>query len=157
MGTLDKKLYLASGVLLTILGLIFLEGSFIATVKLFGVVKAAFIRVLFTIPLSWLAIFLFANTETSAKVRGWFLKKQESLSHRAQMAVAGGKFFVVANTAIFLGPILASILMLMVGVQGKRIYFYAVLCALLCACVWSCFYGGVCWGFEKIFAFATRL
>lgn len=156
MDNLRKKLYFIAGIAAAILGLVFVEGSFLVTVKLFGVVKAVFIRVLFTIPLSWLAIFLFANTKTSAKVRNWFIKKQESLSRQAQLAVEGGKFFVIINTAIFLGPVLASILMLMVGVQSKRVYFYSVLCALLCAWVWSCFYGGVCWGFTKALAFWAR-
>ena len=136
---------------MTILGLIITEGSLIATTKIFGVMKATLIRVAFTIPLSWLAIYLCAGTNTSAKVRAWFARKQESLSERARLAVAGGEFLVVVNTAIFLGPIVASILMIMIGVKTKRIYFYAVLCALLSAWAWSCFYGGVCWGVTKIF------
>ena len=146
----NKKLYWIAGILLTILGLIITEGSLIATTRIFGVMKATLIRVAFTIPLSWLAIFLCVGTNTSAKVRAWFAKKQASLSGRARLAVAGGEFLVIVNTAIFLGPIIASILMIMVGVQGKRLYFYAVLCALLCAWAWSCFYGGVCWGIGKI-------
>jgi len=146
----NKKLYWAAGILLTILGLIFTEGSLIATTRMFGVMKATLIRVAFTIPLSWLAIFLCEGTNTSASVRAWFAKKRASLSRKAQLAVAGGKFLVIVNTAVFLGPIIASILMIMVGVQGKRLYFYAVLCALLCAWSWSCFYGSVCWWFGKI-------
>jgi len=154
-GKASKRLYWAAGILLAILGFIFAEGSLIATTKIFGIVKATFIRVAFTIPLSWLAIFFCSGTNTSANVRNWILKKQASLSKKARLAVTGGKFLVILNTAVFLGPILASILMVMVGIQGKRIYFYAVLCALLCAWVWSCFYGGVCWGVAKIFP--TRL
>ena len=148
----NKKLYWIAGILLTILGLIVTEGSLIATTRIFGVMKATLIRVAFTIPLSWLAIYLCAGTNTSAKVRAWFAKKQASLSGRARLAVAGGEFLVILNTAVFLGPIIASILMIMVGVQGKRLYFYAVLCALLCAWTWSCFYGGVCWSIGKIWA-----
>ena len=147
----NKKLYWIIGVLLTIAGLIITEGSLIATTRIFGIMKATLIRVAFTIPLSWLAIFLCAGTNTSAKARAWFAQKQSSLSERARLAVAGGEFLVILNTTIFLGPIVASILMVMIGVQGKRIYFYAVLCALLCAWAWSCFYGGVFWGLGKIF------
>lgn len=146
----NKKLYWIAGILLTVSGLIVTEGSLIATTRMFGVMKATLIRSAFTIPLSWLAIFLCAGTNTSAKVRAWFAKKQASLSKRARLAMAGGEFLVIVNTAIFLGPILASILMVMVGVQGKRLYFYAVLCALLCAWAWSSFYGGVCWGVTKM-------
>ncbi len=138
------------GTLLTILGIVIFEGSLIAATKIFGIMKATLIRVVFTIPLSWLAIFLCAGTNASANVRGWFEKKQASLSRKAQLAVAGGKFFIIINTAIFLGPILASILMLMVDIRVNRVYFYAVLCALLSAWAWSCFYGGVWWGIGKI-------
>ena len=153
---MKKTLIWLGGMTLAILGIIFLEGSFLATTKIFGIMKSALIRVAFTIPLSWLAIFLCASTNTSAKTREWFAKKQAGLSRRAQIALEGGKFFIVVNTAIFLGPVLASILMLMVGVQAKRAYFYAVLCALLCAWLWACFYGGVCWSFDKIFDFVRR-
>lgn len=128
-----------------------MEGSFLVTTKIFGIVKAALIRVTFTIPLSWLAIFLCARTNVSVRTRGWFEKKQAQLSKRAQMALKGGKFFVVVNTAIFLGPVLASILMLMIDIKVRRAYFYAILCALLSAWFWACFYGGVCWSFDKIF------
>jgi hypothetical protein len=147
----NKKIYVIAGVILTIIGFIFTEGSIIATVKMFGIMKAILIRVAFTIPLSWLAIFLCAGTNTSANIRGWFEKKQASLSRRAQVAVEGGKFFVTINTAVFLGPILASILMLMIGVTAKRVYLYAILCAFLSAWAWSSFYGGVFWGIDKIF------
>ena len=147
---LREKLYWIAGILLTVLGLIITEGSLVATTRIFGVMKATLIRVAFTIPLSWLAIYLCASTHTSANIRAWFAKKQAALSEKARLAVAGGEFLVVVNTAIFLGPILASILMVMIGVQGKRIYFYSALCALLCAWAWSSFYGGVCWWFCKI-------
>ncbi len=148
---MNKALRWFGGVSLAILGIILLEGSFLATTRMFGIMKSALIRVSFTIPLSWLAIFLCAGTNTSARAREWFAGKQARLSKRAQIALEGGKFFVVVNTAIFLGPILASILMLMTGVQVKRVYFYAVPCALLCAWLWASFYGGVCWSFDKVF------
>ncbi len=147
----NKKIYWIFGILSAILGLIVTEGSMIVTTKMFGVMKATLIRVAFTIPLSWLAIFLCAGTNTSAKVRAWFAGKKASLSRKAQLAMTGGKFLVIVNTAVFLGPILASILRVRVGAHGKRLYFYAALCALLSAWVWSCFYGSVCWGFGKIF------
>jgi len=147
---LKKKIYWIAALLLTILGLIFTEGSLIVTTRIFGVMKATLIRVAFTIPLSWLAIYLCLSTKTSANVRNWFAKKQASLSERARLAVKGGEFLAVVTTTLLLGPILASILMIMIGVQGKRIYFYAVLCALLCAWAWSCLYGSMCWGIGKI-------
>lgn len=147
---MNKKLYWIAVIALAILGFIITEGSLIATTKIFGIMKATLIRAAFTIPLSWLAIFLCAGTNTGAKVRAWFAKKEASLSERARLAIAGGEFLAIVNTAIFLGPILASVLMVMIGVHGKRIYFYAVLCALLCAWTWSSFYGGVCWWFGKI-------
>ena len=150
-GSISKKLYWLGGTLLAVLGIILLEATVIATIKIFGVVKATFIRVAFTIPLSWIAIYLCLGTNTTANIRSWVSRKQAALSKRAQLALSGGKFFVILNTAIFLGPILASILMIMVGIQGKKLYLYAVLCALLSAWTWSCFYGGVCWSFAKIF------
>ena len=81
--------YLLAGILLTIVGLIFTEGSLIVTTRIFGVMKATLIRVAFTIPLSWLAIFLCEGTKTSAKVRAWFARKKASLSRKAQLAVTG--------------------------------------------------------------------
>ena len=149
MNTLQKRLYWLAGILLAILGVIFTEGSLIATTKLFGIIKATLIRVSFTIPLSWLAIFLCAKTNASARVRNWLLEKQARLSDKARLALKGGEFFVILNATIFLGPIIASILMVMLGIRGKKIYLYAVLCALLCAWVWCCFYGGVCWSVTK--------
>ena len=153
MTILQKRLYWFAGILLAILGVIVAEGSLIATTKLFGILKATLLRVSFTIPLSWLAIFLCAKANVSARVRGWILEKQARLSKRARLAVKGGEFFVILNTTIFLGPILASILMVMLGIRGKKIYLYAVLCALLCAWMWCCFYGGVCWGVTKFLNF----
>ena len=150
-GSISKKNYWLGGIFLATLGFIFIEGSLIATTKIFGVIKATLIRVVFTIPLSWLAIYLCASTKISEKARNWFLKKQESLSRRARLAVKGGEFLAIVNTAVFLGPVLASILMIMVGVKTVRIYYYAVLCAFLSAWTWSCIYGGVFWGLEKIF------
>ena len=97
----NKKLYWFAGILLTVLGLAFTEGSLLATTKLFGVIKATLIRVAFTIPLSWLAIYLSAKTNTSARVRNWILKKQAELSGRARAAVAGGEFFMILTTTIF--------------------------------------------------------
>ncbi|MFA5144296.1 MAG: hypothetical protein WC522_09100 [Candidatus Omnitrophota bacterium] len=146
----NKKLYWIWGALAAAVGFVLVEGSLVATTKLFGIIKATLIRVVFTIPLSWLVIFLCSGTNTSDKVRSWFLKKQAALSHRAQVAISGGKFFVIINTAILLGPILASILMVMVGINKRRIYLYAALLAILCAWAWCSFYGGVCWTFTKV-------
>lgn len=130
--------------------IILTEGSIIAATKLFGITKATLLRVVFTIPLSWLVIYLATRSKKSLKFTRWLEARQSKLSGRAKAAIEGGKFLAVVNTAIFLGPIVASILMLMVGVYMKRIYAYAVLCAFLSAWVWAAFYGGLLCQLAKI-------
>ena len=72
------------------------------------------------------------------------------LSGRVKRIVKGTEVIVVLNTAIFLGPIIASILMIMIGVRPARVYIYSVFCAVLCALAWCCFYKGMFWGYDKV-------
>ncbi|MDD5422290.1 MAG: hypothetical protein WC592_04975 [Candidatus Omnitrophota bacterium] len=146
-----KDVYWIAGIALTAVGFIFTEGTLIATTKMFGVVRATLLRVVFTIPLSWLVIYLSTNADVSLRFRDWVEKKREGLSSRAQAIVKGGEFIAVLNTTVFLGPIIASILMSMIGVNTRRIYLYAVFCAFLSAWAWCAFYSGMFWGLGKIF------
>jgi hypothetical protein len=146
-----KNIYWVTGILLTVFCVVIGEGMLIVTTKVFGVVKATFLRVLFTIPLSWLVIYLATRYGRSPYFQAWLEKKKAGLSDRARAIVKGGEVLAIANAAIFLGPIIASILMLMIGLAARRVYFYAVLCALLCAWVWCLVYSGVLWGLGKVF------
>ena len=148
---LRKNLYWIVGVILAILSIAFVEGTLIATTKIFGVTKATLIRVSFTIPLSWLVIFLATKSKKNVHFSNWFASKEAKLSRKAQVAVEGGKFIAIVNTAIFLGPIIASILMLMVGLKAQRVYIYAVLCAFLSAWLWCAFYSGMLCGLGRLF------
>lgn len=146
---LRRNLYWLIGVFFAILFVVFMEGSLIATTKLFGVARATLIRVSITIPLSWLVIYLATKSGRSLGFSNWIKAKEAKLSKSAKAAFEGGKFLVVLNTAVFLGPIIASILMLMIGVKAKLVYVYAVICAFLCAWLWSMFYCGMLWGIAK--------
>ena len=146
-----KNLYWLVGILFAIIVVVFLEGSLIVTTKFLGVTKATLLRVSFTIPLSWIVIYLATKSNSNIYFRTWLAKKEANLSKRARTVVNGGKVIAVLNAALFLGPIIASILMLMIGIEIKRIYLYAVGCALLCAWAWCAFYAGVFWGLGKIF------
>ena len=146
---LRRNLYWLIGALFAILFVIFMEGSLIATTKLFGVARATLIRVSITIPLSWLVIYLATKSDRSFHFSNWLKEKEARLSKSAKVALQGGKFLAVLNTAIFLGPIIASILMLMIGIKARLVYIYAVISALLCAWLWSMFYCGMLWGIAK--------
>ena len=139
------------GIALTGAVFVMAEGSLMATSKIFGPVKAALIRVAFTIPLSWCAIYLSSDFSASRFLKTWYEKKEASLSKTAKVAVEGGKAIAVLNTAVFLGPVLATILMLMLGYRGKRVYVFAALCAIICALAWCSFYSGIFWGIDKAF------
>lgn len=150
LSVFQKNMYWIIGGSLAILFLIFTEGSLIVATKLFGVMKATLLRVLVTIPFSWAVIYLSTKTNRSYQLSNWLAKREARLSKYARMTVEGGKFLVVLNVAIFFGPIVASILMLMIGLKAKMVYFYAVLCALLSAWLWSAFYSGMLWGVGKV-------
>ena len=146
-----KNLYWLVGVTLTVLFLVFTEGTMIMTTKLFGVVRATFLRMFFTVPLSWLVIYLSTKSRRSFYFSNWLAAKEAKLSGAKRAALKGGKFLAVINTAVFLGPIIASVLMLIVGVKPKKAYIYAALCAFLSAWVWSAFYSGMLCGLGRIF------
>lgn len=142
-GILRKNILWLLGASAAAAALILTEGSIIVATKIFGVTKATLLRVVFTIPLSWLVIYLATRSKKSFGFSSWLEARQAKLSGKARAAVEGGKFLVVVNTAIFLGPIVASILMLMIGITLQRIYIYAVLCAFLSAWLWAAFYSGL--------------
>gem|GEM_PF-427572 len=149
--SMQKSLLWISGIIAAIFAVIITEGSLIVTTKAFGVIKATILRVAFTIPASWIVIYLATKTKKSERFRSWIAGKEAHLSKRAKVAVNGGKAVVLFNTSIFLGPVIASILMLMIGIEKHRIYAYSVLAALLSALSWCAFYGGMLCGIEKLF------
>lgn len=151
MGVILKNLYWVAGAVLAIFGLVFTEGSLIVTTKLFGVTKATLIRVSFTIPLSWLVIYLATRSRKGFYFGNWLAEKEARLSNRARIALRGGEVLSVINIAIFLGPIIASIFMVMIGISSLKVYLYAVGCAVLCAWIWAMFYSGMLWGIMRIF------
>ena len=151
VGMLKKNILWLLGAAAALAALILIEGSMVVTTKIFGVTKATLLRVVFTIPLSWLVIYLATRSKKSFRFTNWLAARQAKLSNKAKVAIEGGKFVVVVNTAIFLGPIVASILMLMIGITPRRIYGYAVLGALLSAWLWSAFYSGLLWQLAKVF------
>jgi hypothetical protein len=86
------------------------------------------------------------------RVRDWLNAKEAELSGKTKTAVEGGKVLAVINTTIFLGPMVAALLMLMLGVGKNKVYLYSIFCALLCAVVWAGLYSGIFWGIGKIVA-----
>lgn len=98
----------------------------------------------------WIVIYVSARAGNVGQFRDWLNGKELELSGRANTAVQGGKVLVVANTAIFLSPMVAAILMLILGARRNSVYFYSVFNSLLCAVVWSGFYSGIFWGIHKM-------
>ncbi len=121
-------------------------------VKLFGFWGGAAIVTLVTLILSWIVIYVSSGARNIGRFRDWFKEKEVELSGKARCAVQGGKTLVVANAAVFLGPMVAALLMLMLGVRRDKVYFYSIFCSLLCAVLWSGFYSGIFWGIHKIIA-----
>jgi len=145
-----KNFYWITGLLITALGFIFFEGWLIVSAKVFGPLRATALISALTIPPSWLIIYLSTRYGNTGRFGEWLSKKEASLSRRAQRAVEGGKFVAILNTTVFLGPIITSILMLMLGFESRKVYFYAVISAVICAAIWCSFYSGLFWSFEKI-------
>ena len=141
-----------AGIAVTALAFIFAEGWIMLAVKFFGALWATVIVSAVTTPVAWLVIYMATRSNANRFLRDWIIKKETELSGKAKAAVKGGKVFVVLNTTIFLGPIIASLLMLTLGIAVRKVYVYAVLCAILCAGVWCSLYGGVFWGISKIFS-----
>ena len=149
---IKKNILWLGGITVTVLWYIFAEGWLIAVVKLFGFWGGAAIVTLVSLILSWLVIYVSSGAHNIGRFRDWLKEKEAGLSGKAKAAMQGGKTLVVANTAVFLGPMVAAILMLMLGIQKNKVYIYSIFCALLCAVVWSGFYSGVFWGIHKIIA-----
>lgn len=120
-------------------------------VKLFGFWGGAGIVTVVTLILSWVVIYIASGSHGVGRLRDWITSKETELSGRAKAAAHGGKVLVTANTAVFLGPMFAAILMLMFGLARKRVYIYSIFCALLCGFFWSAFYSGIFLGLRKIF------
>lgn len=140
------------GIALTVVGYIFAEGWLILVVKIFGFSLGTAIVTAVTLALSWLVIYASSNARSIGRFREWLREKEAHLSGRAQTAVKGGKTLAVLNTTIFLGPIVASVLMLMLGLEQKKVYTYAVFCALLCALIWCGLYSGIFMGIHAFMA-----
>jgi len=142
------------GIVLTVIGFIFAEGWLILTVKLLGFTMATVIVAIITLLLSWVVIYVSSASGNMGRFRAWLLKKEASLSGRAKTAVKGGKALAVLNATIFLGPVIAAVLMLMLGFERRKVYSYSVFCAILCATFWCGLYSGIFWG---VHAVTTRL
>lgn len=147
-----KGMLWLGGIGAAVLFYILAEAWLILVVKVFGFFAGAAIVTLVTLMLSWLVIYVSSGSRDVGRFRNWIKKREAELSGRAKAALEGGMALMVANTAVFLGPMVAAILMLMLGVRKEKAYFYSVFCAILCAVVWSGFYSGVFWGIGKIFS-----
>ena len=148
---ISKNLNWLSGISLTVIWFVFAEGWLILVVKLFGFWGGAAILTLVTIILSWIVIYISSRAGSVGRFRDWLNEKEAELSGRAKAAVQGGKTLVVVNTALFLSPMVAAILMLMLGVRRNKVYLYSIFSCLLCAVIWSGFYSGIFLGIHKIF------
>lgn len=149
-GNVKKGMLWLGGIIATVLWYIFAEAWLILVVKIFGFWGGTAIVTLVTLVLSWIVIYFASGARDISRFRDWLKKKETELSEKAKAAVQGGKTFVVANTAIFLSPMVAAILMLMLGIRRDKVYFYSIFSCLLCAVVWSGLYSGIFWGIHKI-------
>lgn len=147
-----KNLGWLGGIALTVIGFIFAEGWLILMVKLFGFTMSTVIVTVVTLFLSWLVIYASSSSHNIGRFRDWLSKKEESLSKKAKVAMKSGKVLAILNTTVFLGPIVASVLMLMLGLERRRVYVYCIFCALLCAIFWCGFYSGIFWGIHAVVA-----
>ena len=147
-----KMTLLGSGAILAILGYLLGEGWIMVTAKHLGFIKGSLFVSAITVSVCWVVVYLLCDIRFSAVVRNWFKEKEAILSHKAKMAVEGGKFAVIANTAIFISPTLAAVLMVMLGIEGRRLYAYAALGAVSCSVLRCAVYCGVFWGAGKLFS-----
>ncbi len=140
-----------SGAIVAGAGVIFYESFWAGLVKYAGFQRASLGRFIFTLVISWVVIRLASGSRHSLRVREWLSEKEARMSERAKKIAAGGKFLAVINTAIFLGPPIASILMIVLGIGIRRVYLYALLCSLLAAGVWCGLYSGIFWTWGRVF------
>lgn len=148
---IKKNFNWIAGILFTIIGFVFAEGWIILAVDVLGFVKSTIVVAVISIIFSWVVIYLSAKSSGNNFLKEWFSKKETEMTKHAKIALKSGKFIAVVNTAVFLGPIFASLLMLVLGIETKKVYIYAIFCAFLCASVWCGLYSGVFWGVDKIF------
>jgi hypothetical protein len=146
----------AGGVAATVAGFIFAEGWLILAVKVFGFALATAIVTVVTAVISWAIIYLASGSRNITRFNAWLKEKEAGLSGRAMAAVKGGIVIAVVNTTVLLGPIVASVLMLMLGVDRKKAYIYSGLGALLCAAIWCGFYSGLFWGIHEMITGAKK-
>lgn len=149
---IKKHLVWAGGIAGTVAWFVFAEGWLILVVKLFGFWMGAGIVTLATLALSWMVIYFASGARNVGRFSSWLKEQEAELSGKAKATVGGGKVLVTANTAVFLGPMFAAILMLMFGLPRNKTYIYSIPCALLCGFFWSAFYSGIFWGIHEIVA-----
>ncbi|MFA5147310.1 MAG: hypothetical protein WC515_08040 [Candidatus Omnitrophota bacterium] len=147
-----KDLYWLGGITLAAIWYIFAEGWLILMVRIFGFSLSTVIVTLILIILSWFVIYVASGAGNIGRFREWLKEKEDSISPGAKTAVGGGKVLAVLNTAVFLGPMVSAVLMLMLGTGRNKAYLYSVFCAFLCAVVWCGFYSGIFWEIQRIFA-----
>lgn len=147
---IKKNLCWLGGITLTVVWYIFAEGWLILMVKLFGFTLSMVIVTLILIALSWIVIYVSSGSRNIGRFREWLKEKEGELSGKAKAAMGPGKVLVVANTAVFLGPMVSAILMLMLGLQRKKVYIYSIFCAFLCAISWCGFYSGIFWEIHRV-------
>ena len=145
-----KNLSWLIGIFVTLLAFVLAEGWLMLFAKALGPVRAAILIIFISTSLSWLVIYFLTRFGKSRFLGSWFSKREKSLSKRAEMAVKSGKFIVVLNSTVFLGPILTSVLMLILGLKGRKVYVYAACSAVFFALTRCGFYSGAFWGFDKI-------
>lgn len=147
---LKRGIFWLGGISLTALWYILAEGWLIIVVKIFGFFWSILIVTLVTFILACIVIHFATSSRNVGKFRDWLKEKEEHLSKKAKTTVTGGKILAVANTSVFLGPMVGAILMLMFNVEKKKVYFYSIFCSILCAVFWSGFYSGIFWEIKNI-------
>lgn len=150
MNKIKKYLCWLGGIVATVIWYVFSEAWLILMVDLFGFAWSTIIVTIATLALSWLVIYASVNSNKLSRLRDWLVGKEGNLSKKVQVAMKSGKVLVVANTAIFLGPMVAAFLMLMLGLKARKVYIYSIFCALLCAIFWCGLYSGIFWEIHKI-------
>jgi hypothetical protein len=148
---IKRGVLFSAATVLTVVGFVFFESWIILCVKMFGFVASTLLVTLVTAAMSWIVIYAASGSRNVGRIKGWIRDKEASLTARAAAAVKGGKAVAIINTTVFLGPIVASVLMLMLGLEAKRVYLYAALSALLCAAIWCGIYSGMFWGIHQFF------
>lgn len=144
-----KALLWTSGVLAAAVVFLAIDAWKIIAVKRLGYAWGTVLSTVVTTLLAWAVIWLSNASGAGSFAKKWIEEKKAGLSERAQKAVKVGQPVIIINTAILLGPVVASLLMLVLGIR-RWIYGYAFLAALLCQAIWCGVYSGAFWGIEKM-------